>query len=64
MSDEQLTLAARQWLRLPGTEYEVMLHGKFRDWADKVTISRDGTGPGGWNLRPVYGACFIRKAPS
>lgn len=60
----RLALAPRQWLALPGTGYEVLLHGKYRDSGDRVLVTRNGDGPGGWDLRPLYGSCFIRKARS
>jgi hypothetical protein len=46
MSDETVTLYARRWVQLPGTDFEVLLHGK----AGELMVRRTGGRFGGWSL--------------
>lgn len=62
----ELWLEPARWVPLPGTELEVMLHGKHRTGAGPaavVTRTGDTTGrSGGWDLRPLAGRAYIRQA--
>jgi hypothetical protein len=43
---EMVTLHARTWVQLPGTPYEVLLHGK----TGELLVRRTGGRYGGWSL--------------
>lgn len=63
---ERLRLCPRLWVPLTGSDRQVMLHGKRHDGSDGIDLHRTGGGPpewGGWDLTPVLGHCFIRRAP-
>lgn len=57
-------LMPARWVRLPGTPFEVYLHGK---WLGKrcegVIVAHTGTRPqyGGWDLAPVAHCTYLRN---
>jgi hypothetical protein len=64
---QTLRLRPRQWIRLPGTAVEVLIHGRARMIGGQgywVPVSRTGNPGGrlgGWDLSPVHGHAFIRR---
>jgi hypothetical protein len=46
MTAATVTLYARRWVRLPGTGWDVYLHGK----SGALTLHRNGGPWGGWSL--------------
>jgi hypothetical protein len=60
----RLRLLPGQWVPLPGTGFEILLHGRKTPSSDGVDIDRDQprTSPfGGWNLTPVLGRTYARR---
>jgi hypothetical protein len=52
--EDRVILAARRWVRLPGTCFEVYLFGK----TGELRIHRNGGPFGGWSLPPTV---YVRR---
>lgn len=60
----RVRLLPAQWVRLPGTTWEVYLHGKrYGSSSEGVEVSRDHAQSefGGWNLTPVWAHIYLRQ---
>ena len=60
---DRLRLVQGWWVRLPGTPYELLLKGKFRDHTDVTDLRRTGghLQTGGWDLTLVMDRVLIRR---
>jgi hypothetical protein len=59
-----VVLEPARWVRLPGTTWEVMLHGKRLVNCGGIPVCRTGDPGrlGGWDLGPVLDKCYVRRA--
>jgi hypothetical protein len=57
----RVRLEPRRWVRLPGTGWEVYLHGKPSEPIVEVLCTHARAEYGGWDLRPVAGRCYVRR---
>jgi hypothetical protein len=61
----RVLLLPSRWVQLPGTTWEVYLHGKpYGSGSDGVEVARDHarTEFGGWNLTQVWQHIYVRHA--
>jgi hypothetical protein len=58
----RVRLVPGRWVRLPGTGWEVYLHGKPGEEGVEVACTHQRAEYGGWDLRPVEARCYVRRA--
>lgn len=60
----RVQLRPSHWVRLPGTDVEVYLHGKPGQEGIEVVRTHVKEEFGGWDLDPVKNRIFTRRAES
>lgn len=52
-----------QWVQLPGTDWQVYLHGKPGQEGVEIVRTHLREEFGGWDLEPIFDHVYTRKAP-
>lgn len=58
----RVTLRPVAWVRLPGTAWEVYLHGKPGDEGVEIVRTFARSEFGGWDVQPVLPRVYMRAA--